>query len=124
MSTSAVDTWRNVKIWTENLTEVLNEFLPIIHVPLMIQNKTEVLNLKTRKIQVPIRYLTFFFFFNLKQILEWKRINQYHRFHFFFDIKFCLKTVFMFLVFGAFGNYLFEKKKNPCFLSTKNCTQT
>jgi hypothetical protein len=49
MSTSAVDTWRSVKIWTENLIEVPNEFLLLIQVPPMIQNKTEVLNLKTRK---------------------------------------------------------------------------
>jgi len=70
VSTSAVDTWRDVKIQTENLTEVPNEFLPLIHVPPMIQNKTEVLNLKSRKTQVPIGYLTlnnkedkFFFFF-------------------------------------------------------------
>jgi hypothetical protein len=58
VSTSAVDTWRDVKIQTENLTEVPNEFLPLIHVPPMIQNKTEVLNLKSRKTQVPIGYLT------------------------------------------------------------------
>jgi hypothetical protein len=58
VSTSAVDTWRNVKIQTENLTEVPNGFLPLIQVPPMIQNKTEVLNLKSRKTQVPIGYLT------------------------------------------------------------------
>jgi len=58
VSTSAVDTWRDVKIQTENLTEVPNEFLPLIQVPPMIQNKTEVLNLKSRKTQVPIGYLT------------------------------------------------------------------
>jgi hypothetical protein len=58
VSTSAVDTWRYVKIRTENLTEVPNEFLPLIQVLPMIQNKTEVLNLKSRKIQVPIEYLT------------------------------------------------------------------
>jgi hypothetical protein len=28
VSTSAVDTWRDVKIQTENLTEVPNEFYP------------------------------------------------------------------------------------------------
>jgi hypothetical protein len=58
VSTSAVDTWRDVKIQTENLTEVLNGFLPLIQVPPMIQNKTDVLNLKSRKTQVPIGYLT------------------------------------------------------------------
>jgi hypothetical protein len=58
VSTSAIDTCRDVKIRTENLTEVPNEFLPLIQVPPMIQNKTEVLNLKSRKTQVPIGYLT------------------------------------------------------------------
>jgi hypothetical protein len=58
MSTSAVDTWRAVKIWTKNLTEVPNEFLLLIQVPPMIQNKNEVLNLKTLKTQVPMMYLT------------------------------------------------------------------
>jgi hypothetical protein len=58
VSTSAVDTWRDVKIQTENLTEVPNRFLLLIQVPPMIQNKTEVLNLKSRKTQVPIGYLT------------------------------------------------------------------
>jgi hypothetical protein len=62
VSTSAVDTWRAVKIRTENLTEVPNGFLPLIQVPPMIQNKTEVLNLKSRKNQVPIGYLTLIFF--------------------------------------------------------------
>jgi hypothetical protein len=58
VSTSAVDTWRAVKIRTENLTEVPNEFLPLIQVPPMIPKKTEVLNLKTRKTQVPMWYLS------------------------------------------------------------------
>jgi hypothetical protein len=58
VSTSTVDTWRDVKIWTKNLTEIPNEFLPLIQVPPMIQNKTEVLNLKTCKTQVSIGYLT------------------------------------------------------------------
>jgi hypothetical protein len=58
MSTSAVDTWQAIKIWTKNLTEVPNEFLLLIQVLPMIQNKTEVLNLKALKILVPIRYLT------------------------------------------------------------------
>jgi hypothetical protein len=58
VSTSAVDTWRDVKIQTKNLTDVPNEFLPLIQVLPMIQNKTEVLNLKSRKTQVPIGYLT------------------------------------------------------------------
>jgi hypothetical protein len=58
VSTSAVDTWRAVKIRTKNLTEVPNEFLPLIQVSPMIPNKTEVLNLKTRKTQVPMGYLS------------------------------------------------------------------
>jgi hypothetical protein len=58
VSTSAVDTWRDVKIRTENLTEVPNGFFFLIQIPPMIQNKTEVLNLKSRKTQVPIGYLT------------------------------------------------------------------
>jgi hypothetical protein len=62
VSTSAVDTWRDVKIRKENLTEVPNGFLLLIQVPPMIQNKTEVLNLKSRKTQVPIGYLTLLFF--------------------------------------------------------------
>jgi hypothetical protein len=41
----------------ENLIEVPNEFLLLIQVPLMIQNKTGILNLKTLKTQVPIDYL-------------------------------------------------------------------
>jgi hypothetical protein len=61
VSTSAADTWRDVKIRTENLTEVPNGFLPLIQVPPMIQNKTEVLNLKSLKTQVPIGYLTLYF---------------------------------------------------------------
>jgi hypothetical protein len=61
MSTSAVNTWRAIKIWTENLTKILNEFLPLIQVPHMIQNKTEILNLKTLKTQVLIGYLTILF---------------------------------------------------------------
>jgi hypothetical protein len=50
--------WRAVKIRTENLTEVPNGFLPLIQVPPMIPNKTEVLNLKTCKTQVPMGYLS------------------------------------------------------------------
>jgi len=61
VSTSAVDTWRTVKIRTKNLTEVPNGFLPLIQVPPMIPNKTEVLNLKTRKTQVPMGYLSLIF---------------------------------------------------------------
>jgi hypothetical protein len=58
VSTSAVDMWRDVKIRTKNLTEVPNGFLLLIEVPPMIQNKTEVLNLKSGKTQIPIGYLT------------------------------------------------------------------
>jgi hypothetical protein len=75
VSTSAVDTWRDVKIRRENLTEVPNGFLPLIQVPFMIQNKTEVLNLKSRKTQVPIGYLTLFFFFLENIIYSFK--NKY-----------------------------------------------
>jgi hypothetical protein len=65
VSTSAVDTWRAFKIRTENLTEVPNGFLPLIQVPPMIPNKTEVLNLKTRKTQVPMGYLSLNYNINL-----------------------------------------------------------
>jgi hypothetical protein len=30
MSTFEVDTWQSVKIWTDNLINVSNEFLPLI----------------------------------------------------------------------------------------------
>jgi hypothetical protein len=72
VSTSTVDTWRNIKIWTENLTEVPNGFLPLIQVPPMIQNKTEVLNLKTRKTQVPIEYLTLNFKYIIAKVITGK----------------------------------------------------
>jgi hypothetical protein len=39
MSTSVVDTWRAVKISTENLTEVSYEFLLLTQVSPMIQMK-------------------------------------------------------------------------------------
>jgi hypothetical protein len=58
MSTSVVDKWQGVKIWTKNLIEVPNAFLLLIQVPPIIQNKIDVLNLKTRKSQVPMDYLT------------------------------------------------------------------
>jgi len=32
VSTSAVDTWKAIKIWTENLTKVSNEFLLLTQV--------------------------------------------------------------------------------------------
>jgi hypothetical protein len=41
----------------KNLTDIPNEFLLLIQVPPMIQIKIQVLNLKTFKTQVPIRYL-------------------------------------------------------------------
>jgi len=56
--TSAVETWRAVKIWKENLIEVPNGFLPLTYVPPMIQMKTQILNLKMLKTQIPMRYLT------------------------------------------------------------------
>jgi hypothetical protein len=49
VSTSAVDTWWAVNIWTENVTDVPNEFLLIIQVPPMEQMKTQILNLKKSK---------------------------------------------------------------------------
>jgi hypothetical protein len=42
-------TWPNVNFRTENLTEILNGFLPQTQVPPMIQIKTQVLNLKKLK---------------------------------------------------------------------------
>jgi LEA14-like dessication related protein len=54
VSTLAVDTWRAVNIWTENIPEVPNEFLPLTQVPSIKQMKTRVLNLKKPKIQVVI----------------------------------------------------------------------
>jgi len=50
--------WGAIKIWTENLTEIPNGFLSLTQVPPMIQMKTQVLNLKTLKTQVPMKYLT------------------------------------------------------------------
>jgi hypothetical protein len=47
----------------ENLTEVENGFLLLTQVPPMIQIKTQVLNLKTLKTQVPMEYLTLFFIY-------------------------------------------------------------
>jgi hypothetical protein len=41
----------------KNLTEVSNDFLSLIQVSSIIQNKTKVLNLKTFKTQVSVRYL-------------------------------------------------------------------
>jgi hypothetical protein len=67
VSASVVDTWQIVKIWTENVTKIPNRFLPLIHVPLMKQMKTQVLNLKRHKTQVLIGYLTVFL---KKKVLE------------------------------------------------------
>jgi hypothetical protein len=61
MSTSTVNTWRTVKIWTKNLTEVVNEFLPLTQIPPIMQIKTQILNLKTLTTQVPKKYLTLSF---------------------------------------------------------------
>jgi hypothetical protein len=66
--------WRGVKIWTKNLTEVPNEFLPLIQVPYMIQNKNEVLNLKTRKTQVPIGYLTLIFYPQRRNMIKRRKV--------------------------------------------------
>jgi len=74
VSTSAVNTWRAIKIRMENLTEVPNEFLPLIQVPHMIPNKTKVLNLKTRKTQVPMGYLSLIFLIEKR-----KAINIYEK---------------------------------------------
>jgi hypothetical protein len=46
VSTAEVDMWQAVKIWMKNLIEVPTEFLSLIQVLLVIQNKTQVLNLK------------------------------------------------------------------------------
>jgi hypothetical protein len=54
--TSTIDTWQIVNFRTKNITEVPNELLPLTHVPLMIQMKTQVLNLKTFKTQVPMGF--------------------------------------------------------------------
>jgi hypothetical protein len=54
VSTLTVDTWQTINFRTENLTEVLNEFLLLTQLPPMIQIKTQVLNLKMLKTQVPI----------------------------------------------------------------------
>jgi hypothetical protein len=56
--TSAIDTWQTVNFRMENLIGVPNEFLLLTQVPPMIQIKTQVLNLKTFKTLVPMRYLT------------------------------------------------------------------
>jgi hypothetical protein len=50
--------WRAINIWTKNVTEVPNGFLPLTQVPPIKQMKTHVLNLKKPKTQVPIEYLT------------------------------------------------------------------
>jgi hypothetical protein len=50
--------WRVVNIWSKNVTEIPNGFLPPTQVPPMKQIKTRILNLKKPKIQVPIGYLT------------------------------------------------------------------
>jgi hypothetical protein len=55
---TTVDTWRAIKIWTKNLTGILNGFLPLTQIPFMIKMKTRILNLKTLKTQVLMRYLT------------------------------------------------------------------
>jgi hypothetical protein len=51
MSTLAVDTWRVIKIWMKNLTEIPNEILSLTQISPIIQNKIEILNLKTLKTQ-------------------------------------------------------------------------
>lgn len=61
MSTSAVNMWWTVNIWTKNITNVLNRFLSLTQIPPMKQIKTKMLNLKKHKTQVPIEYLTIFF---------------------------------------------------------------
>jgi hypothetical protein len=49
MSTLTIDTWRAVNVWTENIIEVPNEFLPLTLILPMKQMKTQVLNLKKPK---------------------------------------------------------------------------
>jgi hypothetical protein len=46
VSTSTVDTWQTVNFKTEKVSEVSNEFLPLILIPPLIEMKTLVLNLK------------------------------------------------------------------------------
>jgi hypothetical protein len=50
--------WQTDNIWTENVTEVPNEFLSLNRVPPMKQIKIQVLNLKKPKTHVQIGYLT------------------------------------------------------------------
>jgi hypothetical protein len=50
--------WQTVNIWIENITEVPNEFLPLIQESPIKQMKTRILNLKKLKTQVPIKCLT------------------------------------------------------------------
>jgi hypothetical protein len=59
--TLVADTWQTVNFMMKNLTEILNEFLPLTQVPLIIQMKIQVLNSKTLKTHVPMGYLTQFF---------------------------------------------------------------
>jgi hypothetical protein len=49
---------QTVNFSTKSLTEIPNEFLPLTQVSPIIQMKTQVLNLKTLKTQIPMRYLT------------------------------------------------------------------
>jgi hypothetical protein len=72
VSTSIVDTWQTVYFRTKNLTKVPNGFLPLTQVSLIIQMKTQVLNLKTLKTQVQMRYLTLIFIstFILKLVIN------------------------------------------------------
>jgi hypothetical protein len=68
MSTLAVNTWWAVKIWMENVTQVLNEFLPL----------TQILNLKKPKINVPIGYLTLKIIHNYLGITYYPFIHYYY----------------------------------------------
>jgi hypothetical protein len=62
VSTSTVDMWRAINIWTENVTEVPNGFLLLTQVPPMKQMKTQILNLKKLKTHIAIEYLILIFF--------------------------------------------------------------
>jgi hypothetical protein len=64
--------------------EVPYKFLPLTQIPPMKQMKTHVLNLKKLKTQIPIMYLTFFFFFFCALSL----VTTLHDFKYFIGILF------------------------------------
>jgi len=56
--------WRTVSFWMENLTEVPIWSFPKTKIPSIMRIETQVSKNKVFKIQVPIRYLTFFYYKN------------------------------------------------------------